>query len=115
MTPRQGQAGFKKSRLTFARHRVVYALLRPLLGLFVLFTFNYRAQRYKNEKKHQPYFILSNHNGALDPFMLAQSFRQPIYFVASDHIFRLGWISRVITWMVAPIPDRKSTRLNSSH
>lgn len=107
-TPRQGQAGFEKSRLTFTRHRVVYALLRPLLGIFVFFTFNFRAQRYKNEDKQQPYFILSNHNGALDPFMLAQSFRQPIYFVASDHIFRLGFVSRVITWLVAPIPIVKS-------
>ncbi len=32
----------------------------------------------------------------------------PIYFVASDAVFRLGWISRLLGWLVAPIPIAKS-------
>ncbi len=105
---KSGQPGLSSGRLTFPRHRIVYALLRPLFGIFLLFTFHFRGKRFREENRRQPYFILSNHNGALDPFMLAQSFRQPIYFVASDHIFRLGLVSRVIEWMVAPIPIVKS-------
>lgn len=98
----------KPRRLTSARHQVVFTILKPFLRFFVWIAFNFHAQRFQNERKHQPYLILSNHNGALDPFMLAQSFHQPIYFVASDHIFRLGLASRLIAYLVAPIPIVKS-------
>lgn len=105
---RAGKAAAAPQRFTFVRHRIVFTILRPLFGIFLWFAFRFKGERYQQENNRTPYFVLSNHNGALDPFMIAQSFRQPIYFVASDHIFRLGWVSRLITWLVAPIPIVKS-------
>ncbi len=98
----------KSKRWMHGRHQVVYSILRPLLGLYYRFAYNYRGERYIAEDRHQPYLILSNHNGSVDPILLAQSFRQPIYFVASDHIFRWGWTSKLIAYLVAPIPIVKA-------
>ncbi|MDD3504861.1 MAG: lysophospholipid acyltransferase family protein [Eubacteriales bacterium] len=99
----------KVLRHTALRHNFVFWLLRPFLKLYLLIRYNYHAKEYLNKPDQQPpYFILSSHSGALDPFMLAQSFRHPIYFVASDHLFRLGWISRLISYLVAPVPIVKS-------
>ncbi|MDD2458487.1 MAG: lysophospholipid acyltransferase family protein [Eubacteriales bacterium] len=90
------------------RHRAVQTLLRPVLRLFYGWTYRYRGERYREEDPRQPYLILSNHNGAVDPILLALSFRQPIYFVASDHIFRWGFVSKIIRYVAAPIPIVKA-------
>ncbi|MDD4541471.1 MAG: lysophospholipid acyltransferase family protein, partial [Eubacteriales bacterium] len=58
--------------------------------------------------KDENYIILSNHTGAMDPVMLAFSFNRPIFFVASDHISRLGIASKILDFLVAPIPIVKS-------
>lgn len=90
------------------RHRLVFAVLRPLLGLWMRVKFNFHPIVYRSGLEGQACLILSNHNSAFDPILLAQSFRQPIYFVASDHIFRWGLISRVIQYLAAPIPIVKA-------
>jgi 1-acyl-sn-glycerol-3-phosphate acyltransferase len=100
--------GTRSPRLVRFRHQIVYFLLKPPIQLFLRAAFNFRPVRYKSENDKQPYFILSNHNGSLDPLMLAQSFKMPIYFVASDHLFRLGLISKILVWLVSPIPIVKS-------
>lgn len=97
-----------KRRLVRRRHAVVFTCLRPFFQLLLRWKYGYRGIRFREEKRGQPYLVLANHNGAIDPFMLSGSFRRPIYFVASDHIFRLGWISCLIRWLVAPIPIVKS-------
>ncbi len=89
------------------RYRLVFILLRPFVRFLMWLLFNYKAIPF-HEDKQQTYFILSNHTGALDPLLLALSFKRPIFFVASDHIFRLGWISRLLHYLVAPIPIVKS-------
>ena len=90
------------------RHRVVFAVLRPLLGLWMRVKFNFHPVVNRPGQNQPPSLILSNHDSAVDPILLAQSFRQPIYFVASDHIFRWGLISRAIQYLVAPIPIVKA-------
>jgi hypothetical protein len=37
------------------------------------------------------------------------SFSGPIYYMATEDIFSLGWISKLLRWLVAPIPIRKQT------
>lgn len=97
-----------KRRLVRRRLTVVFTLLRPVFQAYLRLWYGYRAERFRGEDRKHPCLILSNHDGPLDPFMLAVSFRRPIYFVASDHIFRLGFVSRLIRWLVAPIPIVKS-------
>ena len=93
---------------TSLRHRCVYAVLRPFFRVYLRLAFGFHAARFHGENPRQPYLILANHTGPFDGFMLAMSFCRPIYFVASDHIFRLGLASRLIRYLIAPIPIVKS-------
>jgi len=90
------------------RHNVLFCLLRPAFRLYLKNAYHYHAQPAPDLPPGQPVLILANHNCAMDPFMLSISFRRPIFFVASDHIFRLGIVSSIIRFLVAPIPIVKS-------
>ena len=90
------------------RYQFVFALLRPFFRLLTAIMYRYHSIPAPDLPKGQPALILSNHNGAMDPFFLAVSFKRPIFFVASDHIFRLGLVSKLIRALVAPIPIVKS-------
>ncbi|MFP4287268.1 MAG: lysophospholipid acyltransferase family protein [Candidatus Izemoplasmataceae bacterium] len=90
------------------RHDLVYFLLKPFFRLFVKLRFNFKAKRFKAPKGIKgPYLILSNHQLAMDPFLLALSFKGPIYFVASDMIFSIKFWSKLIVYLVNPIPKTK--------
>lgn len=89
------------------RHTIVFSILRVFFSFFLFFKYGYVYKKFRcNIKK--PYLILSNHFTALDPFMLALSFNFPIYFVASDDLFSIKYISSIIKYLVAPIPKTKS-------
>lgn len=63
---------------------------------------------HENIEPDGPCLIVSNHVTNWDPLLLAICFpKTHIHFVASEHIFRLGWVSKAIKWLVAPIPRRK--------
>ena len=98
----------KKKNWTLPRHRIVTALLRPILIPYVRLRYNIKAERFR-EQGNRAYLILYNHQTPFDQFFVAASFRRPIYYMATEDIFSLGWISKVLRWLVAPIPIRKST------
>lgn len=89
------------------RHKAMFAFLRPPFWLFLRLFWKSRSARYKTASK-PPYLIYCNHNTVLDPFIVALCFRFPVFYVASDHIFRLGFVSRLIRYLVSPIPKQKS-------
>lgn len=90
---------------TKKRHKIVFAILRFPFRIFFKFKNNFKAIKYKLEKK--PYLILSNHLTTLDPFMLSCSFDRAIYFMSSSDLF-CNKYSKLINWLVAPIPKNKS-------
>ena len=51
--------------------------------------------------------ILFNHQTALDQFLVALAFPQPVYFVASEDLFSIGPLARAMEYAVAPIPIKK--------
>ena len=89
------------------RHKIIFAILRLPFKIFLKLKYNYFAVKYKLEKK--PYLILSNHLTTLDPFMLACSFKRPIYFMTSTDLFSNKY-GRLIEYLVAPIPKSKSVK-----
>ncbi len=97
----------KEDKVVFLRHKIVYKILRPIISVYTYLAYGYTCKKYKLEKD-KPYLILANHNSNFDPFFISQSFDKVIYFVASDHIFRWGNISKIIKYLVAPIPIAKS-------
>ncbi|MBO5497630.1 MAG: 1-acyl-sn-glycerol-3-phosphate acyltransferase [Oscillospiraceae bacterium] len=81
--------------------RFLYMLARP----FLIRRFALTAEPCKVEG---PCLIVANHVTNFDPLLLAMSFpNRPIRFVASEHIFRHGWVSRLLEKLVAPIARRK--------
>lgn len=87
------------------RHLIVYAILRPIVLLYLYLVYGYQPKKY-NLKGN--YLILSNHISPLDPFFLAASFKFPIYYVASNDIFAYKLVSKIITYLVEPISKTKN-------
>lgn len=56
-----------------------------------------------------PCLILSNHTTELDPVLVALSFPRQMYFVASEHVYRKGWVSRLLYWAFQPIAKMKGS------
>ena len=81
--------------------RFLYWLAHP----FLTRRFRFTAERFAGSG---PCLIVANHVTTWDPLLLALSFPDtPIRFVASEHIFRHGWVSKLLEKLVAPIPRRK--------
>ena len=54
-----------------------------------------------------PALIVSNHNADFDPVFVAMAFQEHMYFVASEHVFRWGLVSRLLVGLFGPIARRK--------
>ena len=82
-----------------------WALLYRLVRGFIQRRFRLSSARCTLEG---PCLIIANHVTNWDPLLLAMSFPdKPIRFVASEHIFRRGWVSALLSRLVAPIPRKK--------
>ena len=89
------------------RLRLVWFVLCALIAPVLRWLF---AFRYKVNHPGQPVLVISNHVTNFDPLLLAITFpRHQMYFVASEHLFRKGWMSKAIRYLAAPIARRKGT------
>lgn len=98
----------KKEKWMKFRHRVVTAILKPPILTYVKIKYGVDIQPFKEQEDRQ-YLILMNHQTGFDQFFIAGSFKGPVYYIATEDIFSLGWISRALSWLVAPIPIKKQT------
>lgn len=89
------------------RHRLIYRILRPVLSPVLKLRFRYRFDRVV--PRHSPCIVLCNHTTSWDPILISLAFPQPMYFVASEHIFRWGLLSKLIVFLQAPIARLKAT------
>jgi len=96
----------KKEKWMKFRHRVVWVLLYPILWLVTQIKFPIKVTRFR-EQKDRPFLILMNHQTPFDQFFVCMAFKGPIYFIASEDILSNGLVSRVIRYLVAPIPIKK--------
>ena len=91
----------------YERHQKVWKLLYALNHRWIC-----RKFRLEHEDLHMdgPVLLISNHVTNWDPLLVAMSLRdKQMYYVASEHIFRLGLITRILNWLFAPIPRRKAS------
>lgn len=99
----------KKKKLWMRnRHRVVTAVFRPFLALAARLLYNIKIDRFQ-EQGNRNWLILSNHQTDFDQFFVGLAFKKPVYYVAMEDLFSKGFLSKVITWLVAPIPILKAT------
>lgn len=90
------------------RHGIVVNLIRPVFGPYVRWKYGITIDKFKDEG-NRPYLIVMNHQTGFDQFFVGLAFRQPVYYLATEDIFSMGWISDLIRWLVEPIPIRKQT------
>lgn len=85
----------------------IWQRLYKLLRGFITRRFHLEAELCEAEG---PCMVISNHVTTWDPLLLAMSFpRKHLHFVASEHIFRLGLLSRILCALVDPIARRKGS------
>lgn len=98
----------KKKSWTRPRHRVITTLLRPVVGAYVRLRYHVAIRPVSRGEMRQS-LILMNHQTPFDQFFVSMTFSQPVYYLATEDIFSLGWISRLLQFLVAPIPIKKQT------
>ena len=55
-----------------------------------------------------PVLLIPNHVSSWDPLLVAMSLRdKQVYYVASEHLFRKGLLTKILLWLVGPIPRSK--------
>lgn len=91
----------------YSWHQFVYRIIRLILMPYLILRFRYRFQ--KAERLKSPTIILANHTTDWDPMFLSASFSDHMYFVASEHMFRWGALSKLIVFLAAPIARAKAT------
>ena len=98
----------KKKNWTLPRHKVITAVLRYPLSLYCALVYGLKIPRKKDQIRQQS-LILLNHQTPFDQFFVGMYCSKPVYYMATEDIFSNGWISKLIQWLVAPIPIKKQT------
>ncbi len=98
----------KRKPWVLPRHRVVCWLVRPIIAAMVAIKYGTKVTPFR-EKTRRPFLIVMNHQTAYDQFFVGLAFDRPVYYVASEDLFSMGLLSRLLRWAVAPIPIKKQT------
>lgn len=89
------------------RKWILYRLLVLVVAPFLRLIFRFR---YEKQRLDGPTLVICNHVTNYDPLLVAACFpKNHMHFVASEHLFRLGWVSAIIKYICDPIPRRKAT------
>lgn len=100
----------KKKKWIRFRHRIVTFLAYWAIMPYCRIKYGIKPERFRKKGDKRAYLILLNHQTPFDQFFVGISFFQdPVYYLATEDIFSLGWVSKLIRWIVAPIPIKKQT------
>jgi len=86
------------------RHIWSWSFFRPLVKLVLKIKFNFSAPFNKIEG---PCLLMCNHVTDWDPLFINAAFKQQMYFVTSEHLLRLGFVSKIIEFLQSPIARQK--------
>ena len=98
----------KKQPWVLPRHKFWTFTLRPIIATWSRLKYRIKVTPFREENGRQ-YLVVMNHQTGFDQFFIGMAFRQPIYDIASEDLFSLGWISRLLEHIVGPIPIKKQT------
>jgi len=86
------------------RYKVLFKVGKPIVKVWLKLFHNFTGE--KAQVSDGPLFVLSNHTSPLDEFFIITSFPRPIYFVAGEHLWRMGWVLRTILNWFKPAIQR---------
>ena len=87
------------------RHQWTFRILLPFCHLFAKWKFNYSFDDLS--RIDGPYLLLPNHNLELDPIVVGLAAGKQIYFVASEHLTRKGFATKLLNYFFHPIIHQK--------
>ena len=90
------------------RHLVFRKVVCPIVDAYTRLKYNIDVKPFKEQGDRQ-YLIMINHQTPLDQFFVPMAFKGMIYFIATEDIFSLGWLSSLLKFFIAPIPIKKQT------
>ncbi len=85
----------------YERHARFYKRHRGLLKPYLANKLNFAADEI--ETPDGAFLVMANHATDFDPLMLAVCFPKHMYFLASEHVYRMGLASRFIRRYLSPI------------
>jgi len=85
-------------------HRIIFSVFRFLLSWIIKLKFNYSCERFDSD---EPFLLIPNHNSDWDPLFVGIASKKHMYFVASEHVYRMGFVSVLLRWLVNPIARMK--------
>jgi len=97
---------FKQNKWIKPRHKFARNLIFRCYLPYVKRKYHVNIEKFANQGDRQ-YLILLNHQTAFDQFLVGGAFDGPVYYVATEDIFTLGFLSKIIKFFVAPIPIKK--------
>lgn len=98
----------KKDTWIKSRHFLVRKIACHFIWPYTKWKYNVTIEKL-NDLQNRPLLILMNHQTGFDQFFIGMACKQPVYYLATEDIFSLGWISRLLSYLVAPIPIKKQT------
>ncbi len=91
----------------YKRHKIFWNIVVRMVRVFTYLKFGYRYK--KAEGLPDKYIVLSNHTTDFDPLFVGASFDEQMYFVASEHVARWGYLSKLLIYWLSPIIRYKGT------
>ncbi|MFP4078651.1 MAG: lysophospholipid acyltransferase family protein [Bacillota bacterium] len=91
------------------RHTIVFFVLKPFFRLYFRVSYRFKAKRFKppEDIKDKPWLVIGNHTTAHDPFFMGIGIPGVLYFVASDMLFSVKYLSAAMKYLVGPIAKTK--------
>jgi len=103
------QTKTKTKRWTLTRHKVITMLIMPVFAVWCRLKYHIKIEKCPELKDRQCLLIM-NHQTAFDQFFVGLALApRPVYYIASEDLFNLGFLSTLLRWAVAPIPIKKQT------
>ena len=96
------------------RHKFYWNLLHLPVEWFIKIKFGYQYKKAKAKDLPESYIVLSNHVTDYDPIFVGMAFQKQMYFVASEHVSRWGFLSKLLIHAFAPIMRPKGTTAAST-
>ncbi len=98
----------KRKKWMRFRHKVVRIVAGPIIRLMCKLEYGIKIEKFREQGDRQ-YLILMNHQTPYDQFFVGLAFKGPVYYLATEDIFSMGFLSTLLKWAVAPIPIKKQT------
>ena len=97
----------KNKKWVLKRHTRVRNILNFFMRKWLMKKYGFTPVDFE-DIKNRNYLILYNHQTGWDQFLLGMSFKKAIYYVATEDIFSIRFVSPIIKYLVNPIPIKKS-------